>query len=174
MASTTTSTPAETVNHCATHPDVESELQCGRCGKYICPRCMVQTPVGARCRECARLRRPPMYTLSPLNIARVVGAGLGLGVAFGLLWGLLVPQVGLFGFFMLFVGMFAGYGMANALDWAGGRKRGVIVQAAAIGGIVVAYLVRNMVADGQPIVPNDVWGLIFVAIAAVTAWNRLR
>ncbi len=164
----------ETAHYCATHPEVETELACGKCGRYICPRCMVQTPVGARCRDCAQLRRLPMYTLSPLATARVVGTALGLGVAFGIVWGLLVPQVALLGFFMLFIGMFAGYGMANALDWAGGRKRGRIVQGAAVAGIVVAYLVRNLALTGTLIIVNDIWGLIFVAIAAVTAWNRLR
>ncbi len=164
----------ETAHYCATHADVETELACGKCGRFICPRCMVQTPVGARCKECAQLRRPPMYTLGPLSAARVFGAALLAGVIFGVAWGLLVPQVAYFGFFMLFVGMFAGYGMANLVDWAGGRKRGTLVQAAAAAGIVVAYLVRNLALAGSPLVVNDLWGLIFVAVAAVTAWNRLR
>ena len=164
----------ETAHYCATHPEVETELACGKCGRYICPRCMVQTPVGARCRECAQLRRPPMYSLGPASIARVVGAAVGAGVAVGLVWGLLVPGFGLLGFFMLFLGMFAGYGMANLVDWAGGRKRGPVVQWSAVAGIVAAYMVRNIVLVGSPFVVNDLWGLIFVGIAAVVAWNRLR
>lgn len=135
---------------------------------------MVQTPVGARCRECAQLRRPPMYTLGPAHTARVLGAALGLGTAFGLAWALVAPGLGLFGFFLIFIGMFAGYGMANALNWAGRGKRGPIVQWSAVAGVVAAYLVRNLVLVGSPLVVNDIWGLIFVAIAAVTAWNRLR
>jgi hypothetical protein len=164
----------ETAHYCATHPEVETELACGKCGRYICPRCMVQTPVGARCRECAQLRRPPMYSLGPASIARVAGAAIGAGVAVGLVWGLLIPGFGLLGFFMLFLGMFAGYGMANLVDWAGGRKRGPIVQWSAVAGIVAAYMVRNIVLVGSPFVVNDLWGLIFVGIAAVVAWNRLR
>ena len=164
----------ETAHYCATHPDVETELACGKCGRFICPRCMVQTPVGARCRECAQMRRPPMYSLGPASIARVAGAAIGAGVAVGLVWGLLVPGFGLLGFFMLFLGMFAGYGMANLVDWAGGRKRGPVVQWSAVAGIVVAYMVRNIVLVGSPFVVNDLWGLIFVGIAAVVAWNRLR
>jgi hypothetical protein len=108
----------ETAHYCATHPEVETELACGKCGRYICPRCMVQTPVGARCRECAQLRRPPMYSLGPASVARVAGAAVGVGAAVGLVWGLLVPGFGLLGFFMLFLGMFAGYGMANVVEWA--------------------------------------------------------
>jgi len=164
----------ETAHYCATHPDVETELACGKCGKFICPRCMVQTPVGARCRDCAQLRRPPMYTLDTVSILRVFGAALGVGAAVGLLWGLLVPGFGLLGFFLIFIGMFAGYGMANVVEWASGRKRGPLVQAAAVAGIVLAYLVRNAVLSGSLFVVNDTWGLIFVGIAAVVAWNRLR
>lgn len=164
----------ETAHYCATHPEVETELACGKCGRFICPRCMVQTPVGARCRECAQLRRPPMYSLGPASIARVAGAAIGAGAAVGLVWGLLVPGFGLLGFFMLFLGMFAGYGMANLVEWAGGRKRGPVVQWSAVAGIVVAYMVRNIVLVGSPIIINDLWGVIFVAIAAVVAWNRLR
>ena len=164
----------ETAHYCATHPEVETELACGKCGRFICPRCMVQTPVGARCRECAQLRRPPMYSLGPVSIARVAGAAIGAGAAVGLVWGLVVPGFGLLGFFMLFLGMFAGYGMANLVEWAGGRKRGPVVQWSAVAGIVVAYMVRNVVLVGSPFVVNDLWGLIFVAIAAVVAWNRLR
>jgi len=115
-----------------------------------------------------------MYTLGPVPAARVFGAALGAGLLFGLLWGTVVPQVAYLGFFMLFVGMFAGYVMANLVDWAGGRKRGTVVQSAALAGIVLAYVVRNAVLTGGLLVVNEVWGLIFVGIAAVTAWNRLR
>ncbi len=41
-------------------------------------------------------------------------------------------------------------------------------------GVVAAYLVRNLVVTGSLLIVNDIWGLIFVAVAAVSAWNRLR
>jgi len=115
-----------------------------------------------------------MYTLNPLSFLRVYGVAIGIGAAVGLLWGFLLPSFGLLGFFMIFIGMGAGYGMANVVELAGGRKRGPLVQGAAVTGIIVAYLVRNVVLTGSPLVVNDVWGLIFVGIAAVVAWNRLR
>ncbi len=162
----------ETAHHCAQHPDVETELACGRCGTLICPRCLVQTPVGARCRACARLRRPPMYTLGPLAIARVAGVAAVIGVVVGAAWGMLLPAG--FGFFALFLGIFAGYGMARAMEWAGGRKRGPFVQGAGVAGIVLTYFVHNLVVAGDFILPNDLWGLLFVGVASVVAWNQLR
>ena len=41
---------------CADHPDVETRLRCSRCGRPICPRCSVRTPVGMRCPDCAGTR----------------------------------------------------------------------------------------------------------------------
>jgi hypothetical protein len=165
----------EVINHCARHPSVETELACGKCGTYICPRCMVQTPVGARCKDCAQLRRPPMYTVDAVSMARIVGAVLILGGVVGLAWALLFPSgFGLLGFFLIFAGMFAGYGLANALDWASGRKRGVVVQSAAIATAVLAYLVHNVLASSTLFVLNDIWSLAFVGIAAAVAWGRLR
>ena len=171
MASNVDST-TEAARYCAQHPDVETELACGRCGTLICPRCLIQTPVGARCRACARLRRPPMYTLGPLVIARLAGVATVIGVLVGAAWGMLLP-VG-FGFFALFLGMFAGYGMARAMEWAGGGKRGPLVQGAAVAGIILAYFVHNLVVSGALIRPNDIWGLLFVGVASVVAWNQLR
>ena len=49
---------------CAAHPDTETGLSCGRCDTPICPRCLVETPVGARCRKCANVRRLPTYSVS--------------------------------------------------------------------------------------------------------------
>jgi hypothetical protein len=49
-----------------------------------------------------------------------------------------------------------------------------VVQWSAVAGIIVAYLVRNIALVGSPLIVNDLWGLIFVGIAAVVAWNRLR
>jgi len=165
----------ETVHYCATHPNVETELRCGKCEKLICPRCMVPTPVGARCRACAQMRRPPMYTVRGTALVRIAGAALLIGVAVGVLWALLLPGgFGLLGFFLIFAGMFAGYGMANYLDWAGGRKRGPVVQGAAVAGVVLAYLVRNLLVAGTPVVAGDIWSMIFVGITAAVAWNRLR
>ena len=46
--------------HCAAHPQVETYLRCGRCETPICPRCLIQTPVGSRCRDCAQIRKLPI------------------------------------------------------------------------------------------------------------------
>ena len=39
---------------CYRHGDRETYVQCSRCGRYICPDCMVEAPVGFHCPECIR------------------------------------------------------------------------------------------------------------------------
>jgi DNA-directed RNA polymerase subunit RPC12/RpoP len=38
---------------CARHPNTETVLKCAKCVTPICPKCMVHTPVGIRCPDCA-------------------------------------------------------------------------------------------------------------------------
>ena len=38
---------------CANHPNEMTFVRCGRCDKPICTRCMVDSPVGKKCRPCA-------------------------------------------------------------------------------------------------------------------------
>jgi hypothetical protein len=166
--------PVEAPRYCAAHPDVETALSCGRCETPICPRCMVQTPVGGRCRTCANVRKAPMYTLGPALLGRVALAALGGGLAGGLLWGYLLPGLGGFGFFMLFAGLLAGHGMSRLVDRAGKGRRGPVVQGLAVAGLSLAYLSHNVVAYGALIIRGDLWGLLFTAVAAAVAWNQLR
>jgi membrane associated rhomboid family serine protease len=41
---------------CYRHPDRETNVSCSMCARPICPDCMISTPVGMRCPECARER----------------------------------------------------------------------------------------------------------------------
>ena len=82
---------------CAYHPDVETNLRCGKCGKAICPKCLVQTPVGARCPDCARLYKLPTYRgeVVSLFVNRKRGTRLaivgGIAVVVSYLVSILVP-----------------------------------------------------------------------------------
>ncbi|MBI2760064.1 MAG: hypothetical protein HYX51_01395 [Chloroflexi bacterium] len=160
---------------CATHPDVETDLRCGKCDTPICPRCLVQTPVGARCKSCANLRRPPMYQVSAPVMARAAGVSLAIGAATGAAWGFLLPNslgIGILGIFIaLFIGSPIGYGFANLLDKVTNRKRGPVMQGIAVAGIVGAWLVH--VAVGAEI-RGDIFGLALVAAACAGAISRLR
>jgi hypothetical protein len=66
--------PTTTV--CVNHPKRATALRCGKCEDYICTKCMVQTPVGVRCRRCAQLRRLPQFDVDLTLLVRSALAGL--------------------------------------------------------------------------------------------------
>ena len=39
---------------CYRHKHIKTELSCGRCGRYLCHKCVVLGAAGPRCRDCAR------------------------------------------------------------------------------------------------------------------------
>jgi hypothetical protein len=158
---------------CATHPSIETELACSRCGKPICPRCLVITPVGARCRECARLHRLPTYQLGTVFILRGLGAALAAGAAAGALWAFLFPyRVG--AFIGLFLGLGLGYTVGESVSWAANRRRGPTLQGIAVVGVLLAYAVRNLVEGAGLFSADDVLGYVVIGVAAFTAIGRLR
>lgn len=169
--------PAEEVTFCQRHPTVESALRCGRCDTLICPRCLVFTPAGTRCRDCAKLRRPVMYELGVSHYLRAAGTAIGLGLGMGVVGAFLVP-VGAGGFLFLAIAVFAGSalggGVAEALTRATRGKRGVPMQAAAAASLLMADVIRLSLSGGIELVGRDLLGSLLVAMAIVVAWGRLR
>lgn len=68
---------------CAFHPGVEATLRCAECDRYICPKDMVSTPVGYKCRECGIARRPKLGGVRPAQLAGGIGAAVGAGILGG-------------------------------------------------------------------------------------------
>src|SRR3990172_1555437 len=142
---------------CATHRSVETELACGRGGKPICPRCLYHTPVGARCRQCAGIRRLPTYQVSAGYLLRGLAAALATGAALGALWGVLLPFGGFF-FYGLLLGLGLGYAVGEAVSVATNRKAGPPLQALAALGVAVAYLARGAVLVARDVSTVDIVG----------------
>lgn len=164
---------------CATHPDVETQLACSRCEKGICPRCLVHTPVGARCRACANVRRLPQYNLSTETYARAVGAALVVGAVTGVVWWLF--NFFTYGFFFaFFVGLGIGYVVGESVAVATNRRAGPPLQIIAVAGVAVAYLTRTgllVVADNLRLADLrgiEVFALIALAFGAYIAAQRVR
>jgi len=162
---------------CATHPDVETELGCSRCGKPICARCLVHTPVGARCRECANVRRIPTYNTAPDVLVRALGGAVAAGLAVGLVWGIFNPLT--YFFFGVLMGVGVGYAIGEIVSLATNRRAGPPLQAIAVGGVALAYLVRVLFlfTVGDWIFDDirvDLPGLIALALAVFIAAGRLR
>jgi hypothetical protein len=152
---------------------VETALRCGRCGTLICPRCLVQTPVGSRCPDCANVRRIPTVDIAPLFIARGLGAALLAGLAVGAFWGYATGGRGFVGFFLFFIALGIGWAISESVSLATNRKRGLPLQVCAVVGVVLAYLVQNVIAGDSILPAGDIWGYFAAVIAAVFAWQRL-
>jgi hypothetical protein len=161
--------------HCARHPNVVTVLRCGRCETPICPRCLVQTPVGARCPDCANVRRIPTVDVSPVFLARGIAAALVSGALVGAAWGWIVGGTrGFVGIFLIFIAMGIGYAIGESIGAATNRKRSTTLQACGVLGVAVAYIVHNLVL-GFPLLPSgDLWGYLATAFAAYIAVQRLQ
>ena len=156
---------------CATHPDVETNLRCGKFEKPICPRCMVQTPVGARCRECARLYKLPTFTVSKSYYLRAGFTAIGIAVVCGILWGFLEDFIPFFYIFNIILGAAVGYICAEIISLAVNRKRGTGLAIVAGSATLLSYMVGLVVPWGFRF---SLFDLIAIAAGVFIAVNRIR
>jgi len=158
---------------CAYHPDVETNLRCGKCDKPICPKCMVQTPVGARCRDCAGLDKLPTFRVSARYYLIAAGTALGMAFACGAVWGLIQWLLPVF-FFSLLIAAGAGYAIGEVTSLAVNRKRGTGL--AVIGGIAVAisYAVTFFFGALPIGIFSIIYHIIAVGLGIFIAVTRLR
>ncbi len=154
---------------CATHPEVETNLRCGKCGKPICPRCLVQTLVGARCPDCARLYKLPTYSISTKYYLRAAGTGVGMAIVCGAAWGVIEWVIPFFSFNLLLAPA-AGYAIAEVVSRSVNRKR--VMGLAIIGGIavVISYVVSILLLPFG----FHILDLLALALGIFVAVTRLR
>jgi hypothetical protein len=168
---------------CAYHPKVETNLRCGKCDKPICPKCMVQTPVGARCRECAGLDKLPTFRVSTRYYLIAAGTALGMAIACGFAWGLIEWLVPVFSLNILLAPA-AGYAIGEVTSLAVNRKRGtglaVVGGVAAAASYIFSLLAISLLAgfsfsQALPVsIFNVIYHIIAVGLGIFIAVTRLR
>ena len=152
-------------------------MSCATCERPICTDCMVYTPVGIKCPECARMPRSALVRLKPDRAARAIAAAFFGGLAMGL--GILILQ-GFGLFFALILGWLIGIGMGELVLWASGRFRGPATGYIAIGGVLWAYLFPYSLYYGADVgdVATSLSRAPFVVlgagIAVYFAWQRTQ
>jgi hypothetical protein len=162
---------------CAMHPDVETNLRCGKCGKPICPKCMVETPVGARCPECARLYKLPTFRISGAYYLRAILAALVTAAIIGVIWGLIDRFLlyYFYGIFSLILAAGVGYAIGEAISLSVNRKRGRSLAFVGSIAVVISYLVNIFTFGITPYNPISlIFDLIAIGIGIYMAVNRLR
>jgi hypothetical protein len=158
-----------TIVECPKHPGVETALRCSRCDIPICPRCLVQTPVGARCRECARIVKSPVYSLNANQFMLAAAAAIVGGVVMGLIWGFVLLPFSV-GFLSIFIGAGLGWVFTRAMELATRRKRGPVVVGWAIAGIGIAWGMQFLFVPGQV----ALYGLVAVGVGVYLAYQNLH
>ncbi len=105
--------------YCTVHPTVATHLRCNRCGRPMCTRCAVKTPVGYRCRECVRSQQDKFFDAQMLDY--LIAGAVSLVISF--FAALVVARLGWF-LFALFLSPAAG-GLIGRVVWRlTGRRRG--------------------------------------------------
>ena len=166
---------------CALHPEVSTLLACGKCAKPICPRCLVHTPVGARCSECANIRPSPIYQVGSPYYLKAIGAGLGLALLGGFAWAILrgIP------FISIFVSIGLGIAIGEGVSRSVNRKRGRGLQVIAASSVVLSYFVGKVIRGAlihnlsgeilwRWVFSFDVFILLFLVVGVMYAVARLR
>lgn len=156
--------------YCANHPTVQTLLRCNRCGKPICTRCAVQTPVGYRCKQCVGQQRAVYYTggASDYLIGGLIAAVLG-GLA-----SVIIAMLRGAWFFGLILGPTVGIGIAEVVRWAVRRRRSQHLWLAVGGGMLLGSLPALILL----FVGFSLWSLLtlglFLFLAVGAAAARLR
>ena len=163
------------VEYCYRHSDTETGLSCGNCGRPICVKCVVQHPVGIRCRECARPTKVPVLDITPAYYARAIGAAIviGVGGVLGLvLVGVVLLPLGGTRFYLAWLALLGfGHLMGAGVGLAVNKKRGRGLQwVAGVGVVVTALAAASFLSLGL----NSLFGLLMLGIAVYMAVNQLR
>ena len=159
---------------CHWHPERETGLTCGNCGKPICVECLRQHPVGIRCKECSRPTQLPTHQISVSYMARGIAATLSLGVVGGIALAFLqalFPFVGFLFFFLMFgLGHLIGEGLSSAVN----RRRGRPYQYMAGGAVLIATLpmIVGILLFGT-LSLSSLFALAGIAVAVSVAVRRL-
>ena len=163
--------------NCSVHTNTETSLKCAKCGRPICPRCLVETPVGARCADCARLQRLPTFSVSLSYYLRAAGAGLAAAVAYGALWQFIMHLVPIVYLSLLF-GPGAGYAISEVISLSVNRKRGRGLAIAAAIMVALSYVVSLFLPLGQSPATSDIMfrvvNIAATALGIFIAIGRLR
>jgi predicted cation transporter len=172
--------------YCANHPQTPTALRCNRCGKPICSRCIVRTPVGYRCRDCVRGQQQTFESAVWYDYAIAAAIALPLSAIAGAL-------VTALGFYSIFLAPVVGGIIAEIVRWAVRRRRGrylphTAAAAFALGGLGLALLplglafLAALFGAGQSgatinvlgLLFRSIWPLLYAALGAGTVFTRLR
>jgi len=158
--------------YCFYHPDTPTSLRCNRCGKPICAKDAVRTPVGYRCKDCVRQQQDVFFNAGTTDY--VIAALVSLPA--GYLAQRFVPQIG---FFVILLGPLIGGLVGEAIWRATGKRRGRYTWIAALAGLSLGAIaavwpvLQFRLAFGGNLAML-LWDVVFFALLAGSVVARLR
>lgn len=161
--STANPTPAEETVFCTVHPTVEATLRCNRCGRPMCTKCAVLTPVGYRCRQCVRQQQDKFFNTKVYDY--LIAAGVSLFIS--LIAAFFLSRIGWF-FIAFFISPAAGGIIGTAVWRLTGKRRGRYTALVVGAGVVLGalpFLLFN---------PLTIGIYMFMATGTAAAQFRLR
>ena len=160
--------------YCDWHPDVETGLSCGKCGKGTCTRCLVHASVGIRCPECGKASKIPTFEVRPIAYARATLVGAVVAIGGGALWGLvnlILINLGLVIFAASALpGLVVGYAAGELVNAAVNAKRSKGLAYITGGSVVGAFVLAQILCSGHV----GFFGLIVLAVALYVAVQRVK
>jgi len=120
----------------AEHSCGDCKLRCIDCNAQICPKCLVQCPVGNRCKHCTQRFTSHVLQIDFWTIVRSFSAAFVVGLLFTGLQ-TIFP---LGGFYMLFLVYFLGSFAGNIIFKICGRKLGPKVATTVAAGLLAGSL----------------------------------
>lgn len=158
---------------CTRHPSAQTRLRCSRCEAPFCDRCLVDTPAGWRCRECARGPRTAANTVPWYRCGLSIVAALAVSVVAGTIGAHL-------GFLALFLGAPIGGMIGEVAFRAAGRRSSPALAALTVACLVLGVLALPMLAGSPGFIPRightlmnpGLW--LYLLTALPSAYSRLR
>ena len=173
-------------HYCFYHPSVETELRCNKCGRYICPKDAVRTPVGYRCKGCVKEQQDIFYNATALDyVLTAVITWLRCTCPIAFIAALIVPRLSIFA---IFVGPIVGIIIAEAIRLATSKRRGRymwIVALVCLIGVTIIPLwstLEFVLGGGLIFMPQESGGIllsvgldaIYLVLASGTLMARMR
>lgn len=154
---------------CHWHPTTPTGLSCGQCRRSICTDCMVQVPVGIRCRECGRAQPLPTFDVRPANYVRASAVAAGIVILGVVLWfGLAVVATAWLASIVvpLAVGYAAGELISRVVNLKRSRGLTYIAGAVVVATALISLLLGTLVLS--------LWGILATVGGVLIAIARVR
>ncbi len=156
---------------CHWHPAVPTGLSCSQCQRPICTQCLVQAPVGIRCRDCGKAVPMPTFDVRPSNYAKAAVVAVVIGVLGVILWLTLMFFTGTRFIAFLATPVVVGYAAGEIISRVVNLKRSKGLMYIAGGTVVLSSLVAMILTGG---VVFNLWGVLALVGGVLIAIGRVR